>query len=84
MYIVTHIPANKDNTPWQVLKRHLNEDISMMQAWREYLQLTQATLAQRLGISQAAYAQYEKLTRQRLSTLEKVAKALGISVTQLR
>lgn len=56
----------------------------MMQAWREYLQLTQATLAQRLGISQAAYAQYEKSTRPRLSTLEKVAKALGISVTQLR
>ena len=32
---------------------------SPMKAWREYLGLTQASVAERLGVSQAAYAQTE-------------------------
>ena len=35
------------------------DGVSPMKAWREYLGLTQASVAERLGVSQAAYAQTE-------------------------
>ncbi len=56
---------------------------SMLQAWREYLMLTQAEMADRMGITQAGYAQIESAKRPRKSTLEKAAAALGISLEQL-
>lgn len=56
---------------------------SPMKAWREYLGLTQADVAARLGISQAAYAQTEAAQRPRMSTKERVAAALSISIEQI-
>lgn len=56
---------------------------TMLQAWREYLMLTQAEMAERMGISQAGYAQIEAARRPRKATLEKAATALGISLEQL-
>jgi DNA-binding XRE family transcriptional regulator len=56
---------------------------SPMRAWREYLGLTQADVAARLGVSQAAYAQTEAAVRPRKATLARVAKALRIGVEQL-
>lgn len=70
--------------PWQVVKRHINDDVTMARAWRAYLNLTQAEVARRMGISQAALSQLEKQTRPRKATLEKLAAALDISVEQLR
>jgi transcriptional regulator with XRE-family HTH domain len=55
-----------------------------MAAWREHFGLTQADLAQRIGISQAAYAQMEHVKQPRKATLEKVAAAMGLEVDQLR
>ncbi len=55
-----------------------------MAAWREHLGLTQAEVAARIGITQAAYAQMERVKQPRKSTLEKVAHALGLEVEQLR
>ncbi len=52
-------------------------------AWREYLGLTQAEVATRLGISQSAHAQQESSEKLRKSTREKIAAALGITDTQL-
>jgi len=54
-----------------------------VRAWREHLGLTQADMAQRLGISQSAYAQQETSDKVRKATLAKIAAALGIGIEQL-
>lgn len=54
-----------------------------MRAWREYLRFTQAEVAARLGVSQAAYAQMESAKRPRKTTLVRVAGVFGITVDQL-
>ena len=56
---------------------------SMMQAWREYLMLTQADMAERIGITKAGSAQIEAAKRPRKATLQKAAEALGITLEQL-
>ena len=60
------------------------EGVSAMAAWREHFGLTQAEVAGRIGITQAAYAQMERVKQPRKATLEKVAAALGLEVEQLR
>ncbi|MHB0975142.1 helix-turn-helix domain-containing protein [Thiobacillus sp.] len=57
--------------------------MSPVKAWREYLRLTQAEVAARMGVSQAAYAQMESARRPRKATLVKIAAALGLEVDQL-
>ena len=52
-------------------------------AWREYLKLTQAEIAQRLGITQPSYAKQEASNGLRPVTIKKIAAALGITVAQL-
>ena len=54
-----------------------------MKAWREYLGLTQAAVAARLDITQAAFAQLETSVHPRKSTLRRVAGALGLALEQL-
>ena len=56
---------------------------SPMKAWREHLGLTQAEIAGRLCVSQAAYAQTERAAHPRKATIVKVAKAMRIAVEQL-
>ncbi len=58
-------------------------DVSAVCAWRKYLNLTQADVAKRLGISQAAYSKLESRKTLRKTTREKVAVALGILQDQL-
>jgi transcriptional regulator with XRE-family HTH domain len=55
-----------------------------MAAWREHFGLTQSEVASRIGITQAAYAQMERVKNPRKATLEKVAEALGLEAEQLR
>lgn len=55
-----------------------------MAAWREHLSLTQVQVASRMNITQAAYAQMERVEKPRKATLQKVADALGLTVEQLR
>ena len=57
--------------------------MSATKAWREYLRLTQAEVAARMGITQAAYAQMESAKRPRKVTLQKVADAMGLTLEQL-
>ena len=57
--------------------------ITPCRAWREYLGLTQATIAERLGITQSAYAQQENSDKLRKATRDKIAKALGLHASQL-
>ena len=54
-----------------------------MLAWREHLRLTQAEVATRMGVTQAAYAQMEAVKRPRKATLAKIASALGLDIEQL-
>lgn len=61
----------------------LDGGMSAVRAWREYLRLTQAEVAARMGVSQAAYAQMESAKRPRKATLARIAAALGIDVEQL-
>jgi DNA-binding XRE family transcriptional regulator len=56
---------------------------SATKAWREYLRLTQAEVAARMGVTQAAFAQIENAKRPRKATLEKVAAAMGLGTEQL-
>lgn len=68
--------------PHEVVSATVN-GASPMKAWREYLGLTQADVAARMGVSQAAYAQTEATRRPRKTTVARVAKALHIGVEQL-
>ncbi|MCX7088219.1 MAG: helix-turn-helix transcriptional regulator [Methylococcales bacterium] len=69
--------------PNAVVSRRIMDEVSMLQAWREHLMLTQAELAERMGITQAGYAQIEAAKRPRKTTLIKAAAALGITLEQL-
>ncbi len=76
-----------DNDTWiphEVVKATLLDDISIIRAWREYFNLTQQELAQRAGMSQPSLARLEKIdANPRMSTLQKLAIAMGISIEQL-
>ena len=56
---------------------------SPMKAWREYLRLTQAEVAARMGVTQAAYAQIESAARPRKASIARVAAAFRITSEQL-
>ena len=59
--------------PNAVVGRRIMDEVSMLQAWREYLMLTQADIAERMSITQAGYAQIEVAKRPRKVTLEQLA-----------
>jgi len=74
----------KTYLPHAVVEKAAVEGKSMVRAWREYKRMSQAELAVRLGITQAACSQLEKSQdRMRRSTLRKIAAALGITEDQL-
>ncbi len=81
-------PANdrtkNDSFPHEVVGFCIEQGMSLPAAWRHYRKLTQAELAARMGITQAAVAQLEKPSaRLRKGTLEKLAAALGVQAEQL-
>lgn len=47
--------------PHEVVKLMVKQNYSRIRAWREYLGLTQEELASRMGVTQAALSQMEKL-----------------------
>ena len=76
--------TSKTYLPHAVVEKAAVEGKSMVRAWREYKKLSQAEIAGRLGITQAAYSQLEKSQeRMRGATLSRIAAALGITETQL-
>jgi DNA-binding XRE family transcriptional regulator len=75
---------NEPMTPQAVVKKMHLDGLSRIQAWREYLNLTQEEAAGRLGIKQSSYQQIEKKTaRPRPVTLAKIAAAFGIEASLL-
>ncbi|WAW09272.1 helix-turn-helix transcriptional regulator [Oxalobacter vibrioformis] len=69
--------------PNEVVGKVIKLDMTPIRAWREYLGLTQSEVAERLGISQAAYTKQENSLRLRKASKEKIAVALGIEIEQL-
>jgi DNA-binding XRE family transcriptional regulator len=74
----------KGGVPHEIVQVVFDRGLSPMAAWREHLGLTQSDVAGRIGISQAAYAQMERVSKPRQATLQKVADAMGLEVDQLR
>lgn len=54
-----------------------------MRAWREYLELGLIEVAERLGIVQSSYAQWEASNNLRRVDKERIAATLGITFAQL-
>lgn len=73
----------RPTVPNNVVGKVVNQGMTPIRAWREHLGLTQVDVAQRLGISQSAYAQQEAKENTRKSTRKKIANALGIEPEQL-
>jgi len=73
-------PPDRLTIPNAVVGKRVMDGVSLLQAWREYLMLTQTDMAERMGISQAGYAQIEVAKRPRKATLQKAADALGITL----
>jgi len=70
--------------PLAVSKAANMEDKSLVRAWREYKGLSQADMAERMGISRPAYAQLEaKGANLRATTVHRLAVALDVLWEQL-
>jgi DNA-binding XRE family transcriptional regulator len=78
------LSAEERTVPNEVVNLAYERSMSPMAAWREHFNLTQAEVAGRIGITQAAYAQMERVKQPRKATLEKIAAALGLKIEQLR
>jgi len=76
--------ARTNGIPQEVVEAHILGKVSMIRAWREYLAITQAELAGRMGVSQAAIAKFERpAAKPRRATLNHIATTLGITTAQL-
>jgi len=80
-YIATY-QKERDLIPHEVVS-HTVDGMTPVKAWRTHLDMTQADVAQRMGISQSAYAQLEVSDKLRKSSRERIAAAMGISAGQL-
>lgn len=70
--------------PHEVVGLVARKGMNFVKAWRTYLGMTQAEVAKKANISQAALSQMEKTNNElRNVTLDKLAKAMGLSVEQL-
>ena len=80
------LPKDENATvPHEVVGLVIKKGMNLVKAWRTHLGLTQKEVAKKAGISQAAFSQMEKSTNElRTITLEKLARAMGISVEQLQ
>ncbi len=80
------LPSSEDAAiPHEVVGLVVKKDMNLVKAWRTHLGMTQAEIAEKAGITQAALSQMEKVENKlRTGTLEKLAAAMGISVEQLK
>jgi len=75
---------HNETIPNEVVGKIIVEEKTPLKAWREYFGMTQAEVAQKSGISQAALSQMESGEHvMRKSSREKLARALGIAAETL-
>lgn len=63
--------ASLQSIPHAVVGKTVIEGVSPIRAWREHLCLTQAEVAERMGITQAAFSQMENAKRISRTTRKK-------------
>ena len=80
---VKKFELRNDLVPNAVVKLAFDDEMTPAKAWRTHLGLTQVDTAQRMGITQGAYAQLEASTKLRKASREKIALAFGIRPGQL-
>jgi hypothetical protein len=68
-----------DYVPHEVVGLHVQDGIPLVRAWREYLGLTQAEVAERAELSQMESGE----AKLRKATREKLAQAMGLNLEQL-
>ncbi len=80
------IPQDEsDYIPNEVVELMVKKRYNTVKAWRIYLGLTQKDIADKAGITQAAFSQMEKTENElRSGTLEKLAVAMGLDVELLQ
>ena len=79
------LPNKETAIPHEVVGLVIKKNMNLVKAWRTYLDLTQAEVAKKAKISQAALSQMEKTgNKLRRGTLVKLAAAMGLSEEQLR
>ena len=77
-------PDESAAIPLAVSKAANMEGKSLVRAWREYKGLSQADMAERMGISRPAFSQLEaKGANLRATTVHRLAAALDVSWEQL-
>lgn len=81
-FVKNYTQAN-DLVPNEVVKLVFDDNMTPAKAWRVHLEVTQAEMALRMGITQSAYAQLERSEKPRKTSREKMATALGIRLGQL-
>ncbi len=76
--------SHESQIPHEVMGFIIKEGATPIDAWRRYKKMTQAELGARMGgLSQAAVSQLLRSERPQKKTLERTAKAMGISLDQL-
>jgi len=83
LYNFKHQINIDEGVPSEVVNMVFDNGYSPAKAWREYLKVSQEEAAKKIGVSQAAYSQYEKSEKLRLSTRIKIANALNIKAELL-
>ncbi|WP_118987111.1 helix-turn-helix domain-containing protein [Photorhabdus sp. CRCIA-P01] len=76
-------PNDDETIPHEVVSIMVDDEVSLQAAWRIYRGLSQAEVAEKLGIKQAAVSQFEKSDRPRKATIEKLAALYDCRISQL-
>ena len=74
---------SKIKFPLEVSEMHALKNYSLIKAWRIYRGKTQKEMAELLGITQGAFSQIEKSSRNQVETLRKVAAVLDVQIEHL-
>ncbi|MEM6430812.1 MAG: helix-turn-helix transcriptional regulator [Deinococcota bacterium] len=73
---------DRDDIPISVFLDHKTNGVSMIQAWRNYLNLSQEDVAARMGVSLASFVRTEKAKKPRKETLKRVTEAMGLECVE--
>ncbi|ECT1022364.1 transcriptional regulator [Salmonella enterica] len=72
-----------ETIPHDVVSIMVDENVSLLAAWRIYRRMTQKEVAELLGVKQSAVSQFEKAETPRKATLEKLAEIYDCRTGQL-